>query len=277
MSRVMNSQTLFCFMLKRDASKRFFSTVSLFFVFLLMTVNLFSQNTIDVDSVMQNGNEAYQQENYSEAIQLYQSIINEGNEGSILFYNLGNAYYKSGDLARALLWYERALRLDPNNDDIKHNILFVNNKIIDKIENIPEFVLSKWWNTLSKSMTSRSWAIVSIILAFLLFLLIVIFSMSRRQWLHTLSFILGVLVFITLIVSIAFAEKEKNRYEKAPEAIVMESVVSAKNTPNQSGGDLFVIHSGLKVRVTDKIGEWYEIMLPNGEKGWVQADDIEVI
>lgn len=273
----MNSQTLFCFMLKRDTSKRFFSTVSLFFVFLLMTMNLFSQNTIDVDSVMQNGNEAYQQENYSEAIQLYQSIINEGNEGSILFYNLGNAYYKSGDLARALLWYERALRLDPNNDDIKHNILFVNNKIIDKIENIPEFVLSKWWNTLSKSMTSRSWAIVSIIFAFLLFLLIVIFSMSRRQWLHTLSFILGVLIFITLIVSIAFAEKEKNRYQKEPEAIVMESVVSAKNTPNQSGGDLFVIHSGLKVRVTDKIGEWYEIMLPNGEKGWVQADDIEVI
>lgn len=277
MNSELKHQTLLFQISDRESSKFFRATLFLFILLFCQLTTTLAQESTERDTLMQYGNEAYQQENYSDAIKYYESIVNQGNEGSILYYNLGNCYYKSGENAKALLWFERALRLAPNNKDIQHNILFVNNKIVDKIETIPEFALSKWWNGISKSMTSRWWAIISIIFSFLLFLFIILLVMSRRQWLRTFSFTLTLLLFIGLTFSIIFAHKENKRYQKEPEAIVMESVVTAKNTPNQSGSNLFVIHSGLKVRITDKIGEWYEIMLPNGEKGWIEMGKVEII
>jgi tetratricopeptide (TPR) repeat protein len=243
----------------------------------IMAIPFLSVYASQDSSLFLRANEAYRSNDFGSAIQYYTEIANQGNEGAILFYNLGNSYYKSGEQAKAILWYERALRLDPQNDDIQHNLLFVNQKLIDKIDRIPELFISKLWDNLSRSMTSHTWAILSIIFSFLFFSLIIFLILSKRQWVRITSFFFTVIIAIMLIFSIVFADKELKRSIKVPEAIIMESVVTTKNTPTASGSDLFVIHEGLKVSITDRVGEWYEIKIPNGEKGWVEQSCLEII
>ena len=229
------------------------------------------------DSLMQQGNTAYQNGDYKLAIDCYHEIISHGNEGAILYYNLGNAYFKAKQTPEALLWYERALRLDPSNEDIKHNIAYANMQITDKIEVLPELFIVRWWNALSKSMTVTGWAMMAVVFGAFFALSIALILVSRRRWLSVTTVVLALFSLIIAIFSLIFASKESKRYIRQPEAIVMQSVVNAKGTPNETGTSLFVIHEGLKVAVTDRVGTWVEIRLPNGEKGWVEAATVEII
>lgn len=236
-----------------------------------------SVHAISHQELMQRANTAYQQQNYQEAAALYQQIADAGNEGSILFYNLGNAYYKTDEPARALLWYERALRLDPRNEDIKHNIAFVNKQLVDRIDVMPELFITRWWNALSMSLTSNGWAVLSIILGVLVVLSNVLMLVAKRQWLRSVSIPVACISLLFVFFSIFFAHKENVRYEQTPQAIVISPVINAKHTPNEKSNDIFVIHEGLKVEVTDRLNDWLEIKLSNGEKGWVKAKGVEVI
>lgn len=242
----------------------------------LLSASFFTFASVD-DSLMQQGNTAYQNGDYDLAIDCYQEIIDHGNEGAILYYNLGNAYFKAKQTADALLWYERALRLDPSNEDIKHNITYANLQITDKIEVLPELFIVRWWNGLSKSMTVTGWAVMAVVFGAIFALSIALMLASRRRWLSVTAVALAFISLLIAIFSLIFASKEAKRYVNQPEAIVMQSVVNAKGTPNESGTSLFVIHEGLKVAVTDRVGTWVEIKLPNGEKGWVEASSIEII
>ena len=242
----------------------------------LLSASFFTFASVD-DSLMQQGNTAYQNGDYDLAIDCYQEIIDHGNEGAILYYNLGNAYFKAKQTADALLWYERALRLDPSNEDIKHNITYANLQITDKIEVLPELFIVRWWNGLSKSMTVTGWAVMAVVFGAIFALSIALMLASRRRWLSMTAVALAFISLLIAIFSLIFASKENKRYVNQPEAIVMHSVVNAKGTPNESGTSLFVIHEGLKVAVTDRVGTWVEIKLPNGEKGWVEASSIEII
>ena len=229
------------------------------------------------EQLLLRADSAYQQENYTEAIALYEQIAANGNEGAILFYNLGNAYYKSGENAKALLWYERALKLDPADEDIQHNIAFVNRKIIDKIDAVPETLFAQWWRNVSDLLTERQWAILSLIGSFLLFLSIAAYLFARNGGLRTTGFVTLWISIIVIVFSVIFANKQKEKATQHTEAIVMDLVVDAKNAPNAAGKNLFVIHEGLKVQITNEMNGWVEIRLPNGEKGWIAQNCIEKI
>lgn len=245
----------------------------------IISILLISKGYLHADNnlLFEQANKAYQEQKYEEAIELYLDIVDKGNEGAMLFYNLGNACFKSGENAKALLWYERALRKAPSNEDIKHNIAFVNQHITDKIEVMPDFIVVRWWNAISMSLTANSWAITSIILSFLVAIGLIIMLISTRQWLRSSGFVFALLTTIILIFSIIFAHNENIRYKNEPVAIIMNSVVNVKSTPNESGSDLFIIHKGLKVTITDSLNEWYEIKIPNGEKGWITKTSLEII
>lgn len=246
-------------------------------IFLILFAFYGLAETADWKQTMQNANDAYQKQDYATAVTLYQQIADAGNEGSILYYNLGNAYYKNGNSAKALLYYERALRLDPRNEDIKHNIAFVNQKLIDKIDALPEIFITRWWNALSQSLTSNGWAIFSIVCSALIFILLAVILLVKNQLTKSITLIVTIICAIILIFSVIFSSKEKNRYMKEPEAIVMDLVLNVKSSPDSKSGDLFVIHEGLKVAITDRVNEWVEIRLPNGDKGWVKAQSVEEI
>ena len=229
------------------------------------------------EQLLLRADSAYQQENYTEAITLYEQIAANGNEGAILFYNLGNAYYKSGENAKALLWYERAHKLDPSDEDIQHNIAFVNRKIIDKIDAVPETLFAQWWRKVTDLMSEQQWAVLSIIGSFLLFLSIGAYLFARSGGLRTTGFVTFWISIIVIVFSVIFANRQKEKATQHTEAIVMDLVVDAKNAPNASGKNLFVIHEGLKVQITNEMNGWVEIRLPNGEKGWIAQNSIEKI
>jgi len=231
----------------------------------------------DDEQLMLQADSAYQQENYEQAIQAYSQIIANGNQGARLFYNLGNSYYKIGQNAQALLWYERARRLAPADEDIQHNIAFVNQKITDKLEPVPEIMFVQWWHRVCNLCNETQWAIFSIVASFLLFIGLIAFFFSDNMILRVSGTIIFWLSAIVLIFSIIFASQQKNKTENNPEAIIMDLVVEAQSTPNGSGNTLFVIHEGLKVQITNKMNGWMEIRLPNGEKGWVPETVAEAI
>jgi tetratricopeptide (TPR) repeat protein len=226
---------------------------------------------------MQQANEAYQSNDFKNAIELYTKVVDLQYESATLYYNLGNAYFKSGDNARALLWLERARRLDPNNEDIIHNISFVEQKLVDRIEHLPELFIIKLWNNTSRFLTGNQWATLSIVACSLFALCLLIILLIRISWIRSISIFAAILALFLTVFSVIFAKKESTRYIQHPQGIIMGYVVNVKSTPNEKGSDLFVIHSGLKVGITDQLNEWVEIRLPNGEKGWIQTTQIEEI
>ena len=246
------------------------------FVFLFTVTAIACYGNSD-EQLLRRADSAYQQENYTEATTLYEQIVANGNEGAILFYNLGNAYYKSGENAKALLWYERAHKLDPSDEDIQHNIAFVNRKIIDKIDAVPETLFTQWWRKITNLLTERQWAILSIIGSFLLFLSIGAYLFARSGGLRTTGFVTFWISIIVIVFSVIFANRQKEKATQRTEAIIMDLVVDAKNAPTAAGKNLFVIHEGLKVQITNEMNGWVEIRLPNGEKGWIAQNSIEKI
>lgn len=233
------------------------------------------QDTVEI--WMNEGNSFYQEKKYNEAIDSYQKIIDKNYESATLFYNLGNAYFKNEENGMALLWYERALKLDPSNEDIQHNIAFVNQKLDDKIDLLPELFLHRWYVSVASSLTSNQWAVVSIFLFIILLVAILFFLLSHHSWLKSGSIFIIFFSLIIFIFSVLFSYRNSNLSENNPEAIILKSVINGKSTPNESGTDLFVIHEGLKVKITDQLNDWVEIKLPNGEKGWIKYTDLEKI
>lgn len=233
------------------------------------------QDTVEI--WLNEGNSFYQQKKYSEAIDSYQKVIDKNFESATLYYNLGNAYFKNEENGKALLWYERALKFDPSNEDIQHNIAFVNQKLEDKIDVLPELLLTRWYNTIASSMTSNQWATFSIIAFIIILLSILTLLLVRIPWIKSSSIFVLFFSLLFFIFSILFSYRNSTISEKHPEAIILKSVINGKSTPNESGTDLFVIHEGLKVKISDQLNDWVEIKLPNGEKGWIKYSDLEKI
>lgn len=249
------------------------------FISLLIILNPVHAATIKdtLEIWVNEGNSFYQQKKYSEAIESYEKVIGENFESATLFYNLGNAYFKNEENGKAILWYERALQLDPTNEDIQHNIAFVNQKLEDKIDVLPELFLTRWYISIASSLNSNQWAILSIIAFTLLLLSILSFLFIRISWIKSASVFIVLFSIIICIFSFLFSYRNTITREKNPEAIILQSVINGKSTPNESGTDLFIIHEGLKVKITDQLNDWVEIKLPNGEKGWVPYSTLEKI
>lgn len=256
--------------------------ILLFIAILFTNFSLCAQKetTLSADSaqiLMEAGNNAYQAKDYQSAIFNYLQIVDAGYQSAVLHYNLGNAYFKVGDKASALLWYERALRMNPNNEDIKHNIAFVNQKLTDKIDILPEIFIVRWWKSIATLCNGETWTIISIICNIILFTALLFMFLSRRNWIRKTGLVIAILSLIFTIFSIIFAHRQTYYYTKNPEGIITTTVISGKSTPDNSGTDLFIIHEGLKVKITDQMNEWIEIQIPNGEKGWIKEDNLEII
>ena len=248
--------------------KRYF--VILFFI-ICPSLVVYSNELFD------RANEAYNQKNYSQAIALYEDLIKEGYADAMVYYNLGNAYYKDGQLAKSLLYYERALRLDATNEDIKHNINFVNQQTIDKIETQPEFFLKTWISAIQGLFSAKTWAIISIVLGVILCssiaLMLILSSAGWRKGMFTMACI----SFVFIVLSVVFAGLQTKNANRTDEAIIMQKILTVKSTPDTSGTDLFTVHEGLKVRITDQAGSWIEVRFANGNKGWITAESVEII
>lgn len=237
---------------------------------------IFSGDTLE-NITKAEGDSAYIKEDYTAAIQVYEMLLKDG-EAADVYYNLGNSYYKIGEIAKAVLNYERALLLQPGNNDIRANLEVARAKTIDKVEPVPEVFLVSWTKSLINSMSVDAWATWGIISFLLLIVALYFFIFSKQIIWKKTGFISGIIFLIITICANIFASGQKEHLVNRNEAIVMSPSITVRSTPSESGTSLFILHEGRKVSIKDNsMKEWKEIRLEDGKVGWVPASTIEVI
>lgn len=214
-------------------------------------------------------NELYNQSAYDSAAKVYEKIINQGYSSAELYYNLGNTYYKLGNYPMAILYYEKSLKLNPNNEDTKNNIEIARAFISDKIEAVPELFIKTWWNELSNLFTLNTWAIISLLILGCLLTAIFLYITSRTRTLRKSMFF--TIIFLIILTACTFSiSTKKYKYIKSNnEGIIMTPTITVKSSPSISSVDLFVLHEGSKVKILDNTGEWEKIKIANGSIGWI--------
>ncbi len=232
---------------------------------------------INPDSLTIEANNSYNKGLYDSALVTYQQIINNGIESGELYYNIGNSYFKNNDIASAILYYEKAKRLLPNDDEIDYNLNIANSMIVDKIEKVPELFYNRWWNFFYNKLGADAWTIVTLISFAFLIVTIGLFIISKKRQNRKFSFYLGLLFLITTLTSYGLASQKFNTSIEQNEAIVFTSSITVKSSPTQNAVDLFVIHEGTKVKIIDKINNWVEIKIQNGSIGWLPEKSIKGI
>ena len=247
-------------------------------IFLIISIStVLYLNAQEADTLMEKANNLFIEGEYQDAINTYENIHKLGYESSELYYTLGNSYYKKNIISRAILNYEKALQLSPNDDDIKYNLELCNRLVVDKIEKLPVFFITGWLRNIKNLFSSDFWAIISMVTFGIALTFISFYLYSNSIGFKKLSFWIGFVVVILSVISLIFSNQQKQNILSGNTAIVMSPSVTVKSSPDNSGTDLFVIHEGTKVCIEDKISDWNEIKLSDGSKGWLREEDIETI
>lgn len=223
------------------------------------------------------GNKAYIEGNYEKAIEEYTAIV-EGGEYSVeLYYNLANAHFKQGEIGKSILYYNKALRLAPSQEDVRHNLAIAEAKTKDRITAIPEFFLNRWMRTVRNSASCMAWSVLSIVAFGLLLAFALLFLLASNIKWRKAGFYLALFSAVLFVATLLFALSARNDMLVRDEAVVMSSAISVKSSPDNSATDLFVLHEGTKVRILSEVDEWREVVIADGKKGWTLKSNIEEI
>lgn len=241
-----------------------------FFVLSFCILNLTAQSA----GLWEAGNEAYKRGDYPNAIEAYNHILNEGYESADLYYNLGNAYYRTEQFGQAILNYERALRLKPNFSEARQNLQLANAHTEDNITPLPEFFLSRWWHSLTHLFSFTTWLVILLVVATLALLAGMLFKFHPSyRWRKASLVTLAVLsILLLLVVCCAFSSHHSlNRRDRA---VVTQPVVVVKSSPDASGVDKLILHDGTTLFIDETLDNWHKIHLADGNAGWLHSDDI---
>lgn len=220
---------------------------------------------------------AYVRGEYQLAITDYEALLKQGGSAE-LYYNLGNAYYRTENITKAVLNYERALLLSPGDPDIRFNLQIARSKTIDKIVPESEMFFITWYHALVNLMSVDAWARMALISLALVIMLLLVYLFASRIWLRKVGFFGGILLLIVFVLSNLFAWQQKQNLLFRKGAIVTASSVTVKSTPAKNGTDLFILHEGTKVNITDgSMRGWLEIRIADGKEGWIERNKLEEI
>lgn len=223
------------------------------------------------------GNKAYTGRFYQQAIDCYLKVVKNGYEAPELYYNIGNAYFKLNDYSSAILYFEKAKKLQPGDEDINYNLKVANTKIVDKIDAIPEFFIIHWYKDAANIFSFNIWAVLGLII-FVIFLgLLSVYLFSGVLKVRRIAFWCAVVTLLLTIKLFAFAQVQYSILNNTKEAVIFCPSVTAKSSPDDNSTDLFVIHEGTKIKIIDSVGEWSEIKIANGSMGWVNTSVFKII
>lgn len=222
-------------------------------------------------------NQAYQQGKFVDAIQKYEQIVQSGTTSGELLYNLGNAYYKAGNVSKAIVNYERALKLLPNDDDVRHNLQLANLMITDKTEPTPRLFVWDWWDAIKSSFTLNSITWLCYVFFVMMIGAIGLAMLAPSYAKRRAAFLGGLVCAAVLTFSGLIFVGKLNAVQSTDTAIVTITVTTVKNSPDANSTDAFVLHSGVKVLITDRVNEWFKIRLADGKVGWMEQKAGEII
>lgn len=237
-----------------------------------------AQQTGYVDSLWNAANQAYVEGRWADAVADYELISGMGLESAALYCNTGDAWFKDGNIPMAILFYERALKLDPSYSDARYNLELLHSTIQDRIDIVPEFILKVWARDICYIMDSDAWAVWFLVFVALTLGLVLLFLLAPTAAGRRTGFFTGIVTLLFAVSSLSFSIWQRNDYMDADSAIVMRPVTSVKSSPSaEASKDLFILHEGTKVRILDTVGKWNNISLADGRQGWLPSDDLAVI
>jgi tetratricopeptide (TPR) repeat protein len=247
------------------------------FLFLIILLGCLQLHAQGIFQIFVQANQAYQKQQYQQAVDLYQQILSQGYQSEEVYYNLGNCFYRLNLIGEAILYYEKSLRLDPRDEDVRYNLELANLQVIDRIELPPRLFLFEWWANLKSFFSiDQLTSLVATLFAFVILLLIFWMYVKRyrvRRWLLTFATVAGILTIIWAYILMVRADN----YWKQREAIVLSSTVTVLSAPDENSTDVFLLHEGVKVYLEDQRDIWVKISLPDGKSGWMKSKDMGII
>lgn len=247
---------------------------------IVLFLNILSASAVgkaEAAMMWQQANEAYTKGNYTDALAIYDRLEKEVGVSASLYYNIGNCYFKENRLGKAILYFNRAQRLDPSNEDIAHNLAVANALTSSKINEVPKFFLYSWLERGVNIMGSDSWAQLSIIFLAVLLSMLIAFLLSRKSNRRKITFTIGIVALaITLLAGLA-STYQRNVQLSDEHGVIMNNAVAVKSSPDDSGKDIFVLNDGVKVEIKEQVGKWSKITIASGDTGWVITSNIEII
>jgi tetratricopeptide (TPR) repeat protein len=267
-----------CVERQKDSSSSFSAfKMTILSLLVFVSFGVFAQTQIAPELLMQTANNAYNEGLYDSALNVYHLIEKEQIESAGLFYNIGNAYFKNGDIASAILYYEKAKKLDPNNEDIQYNLNVANSMIVDKIEKVPQLFFENWWNYFYNMFNADTWTLLSLASWFVLVFLVGIFILTKKRGLRKMAFYLGLLFLFTSVATFGLASQKYYFGKEHKEAIIFTPTVTVKSSPTTNAVDLFVVHEGTKIQVLDHVQDWIKIRIADGSVGWLPMSTVKEI
>jgi len=248
------------------------------FSFLLIFTSIaISANQDSPEVLMENASKLYSTGKYEKAADLYKKIIETNGDSFEAYYNLGNSKYKMDEIASAILYYEKALKIKPGDKDTRFNLELCEAKIVDKIVPVGKFIIVRWYESIGNNFNSNSWAIISLIVFFITIISLLLYFFSRYRWLKKTGFYSSLISLLFTILCLSFTAGKYRDAKYPDKAIIFTPTVTVKSSPDASGTDLFILHEGTKVRIKSVIGNWKEIELIDGNVGWIESMHLRII
>ncbi|QOD59710.1 tetratricopeptide repeat protein [Polaribacter haliotis] len=244
------------------------------FLFLIIASSVNAQN---VDSLFVSANELYKNGQFEEAIEKYKKIESEKVISSELYYNLGNAYYKLNKVGPTIFYYEKALKIDPLNEDVKNNLIFAKRLALDNIEEVPKTVFQRFNTNYLQKLSYNQWAIIVVVLSLVASLLFLLFYFAYTPRRKRTYFTISAICFILLIATLFITYSQYNQTKNNIEAIVFAEKTEVRNAPTLNAEEVFTLHEGTKVVVLDTIDNWKKIKLIDGKIGWIISSEIKLL
>lgn len=245
---------------------------ALLFFLLLLSINSFAD--VPYNQWWQKANSFYQQKNYDSAVSYYEQLAALNPENPVIFYNLGNGYFRLNRIGPSVLNYERALKLNPDYKEASDNLELTQSRISNRIQPSGEVFFVRWWNSLTKTSLAGTWAITALVLFILTLAIIVARRIGRApSWLQPqIAGFTTTLCVVVLLLAYSAANKTKNH----DRAVVMEQDTPVKSNLKESKTQL-LLPEGTVIRIEAEEGGWAEIKLPDGRGGWMKKDALERI
>lgn len=231
----------------------------------------------DAKAIFEQGNKAYQHADYAAAEKNYAAALQAGGNSAELQYNLGNCYYKLNELGKAILHYERALRLAPGDADARHNLAIAQQAVPNELGNVPPFFLAAWWRATANVLSSNMWSVLALALAWCGLGGLATWQLSSIRRRRKYGFLLGMASILLAAITLGLAHTKHSVEQRSGEAVVIEAKTQAHTAPEQDATPLYKLPAGTKVGLLDQIGDWHKVRLSNGEQAWLPSSSVEEI
>lgn len=242
------------------------------FLLFLFVNTMIAQN---LDNLFSTANDFYKKEQFEKAIESYHQIEKKGMISVALYYNLGNSYYKLNKVGPSIFYFEKALKLDPTNEDVQNNLIFAKRLSLDAIQEMPKNLFERFNINYLQKLSFNQWAIVSVIFSCLASILFLLFYFSISPAIKRTFFGLSVFSFLLLIISFTITYNQFLFFKNNKEAIVFAETSTVKNAPTFNSEEVFILHEGTKVIVLDVLDNWKKIKLADGKQGWILSKEIK--